>query len=216
MMPRLITLIFCCVNLFFVPALCAASFTEVPWIIDEVSVLSQQAHSSLTQVLAESAQRGQGDLKVIILEEANSEAFESIAHDRVVRSETRNPKAYARQTSYLVINMNTEQSVVILGKALMPSASLIESIRRIQTSVVSPALASGYAENAVREGAIALITVLQHASQTGLGLSNKPLVPETTASGMNFNKILLSLGALVGLFGLAFVFWQRFLSERRT
>ncbi|MBS0288755.1 MAG: hypothetical protein JSS07_01800 [Proteobacteria bacterium] len=187
----------------------ANTVVELPWIIDEYHLISTAAMKGVTDVLAQSAQSGHAHIRVLVLN-VQSENLKEIINQKVMESQNRLPFALKEKTTFFVINLGTNQSVVLLAKALAKTDPLNQSLKRIQQKIVLPLLENGEIEQALAQGVVALTTVLETES-----LTDSSSFWHRLSVWLSDHYLLLLIQILV-LVSLFFGAWKLYFTQSRT
>ncbi len=144
---------------FFYVANAYSSPGALPWVIDEQDLFPLSQSSGITHVLASSAMNRDIHVRVVLVNVPAENAKELI-NQKVVEYKNRIPHSMKEKTNFLVINLRTNESRILLGNEIQRTAPLIESLVRIQNDIVLPSLSQGDIKAAVSQGAVAIATVL--------------------------------------------------------
>jgi uncharacterized membrane protein YgcG len=144
---------------------------KTPYIIDEQHLLTEKAEVTLTRILQQTASSRNIHIRVLIINEAHSSPnFAEFAQFKVTEWESLNSTVSDQNTTYLVINVATKESCIILGKNSKMSPSLLQTVNDIQDRMIVRALEKDNVLGAVVEGSVALSTVLEPWTQDNFDL----------------------------------------------
>lgn len=174
--------------------------SPIPWVIDEQNLLHENASKGVAQMLAGSAKRKNIAVRMLLLNNVSDGNLELTSMQKIIELEAKNPKAHMKNTIYIVINAVKAQSVIVLGDNIPKSAALNESVSRIYSQIIIPALIAGNIENAVRESAVAMTTVLD--TWPVMGQSSN----QTFGKWLQENHFMMPLQILGG-FLILFAVW---------
>ncbi len=137
----------------------ANEHATTPWVIDEQHILTTPTINGLTQILSGSARNRDIHVRVLVVSQ-DGENVKPILKQKIIEWKNKIPQHLREKTAFLVINIATGQSHIVLGNQIQQTESLETSLGRIQQKIILPGLQKGSIDSAVTEGVVGLTTVL--------------------------------------------------------
>ncbi len=135
------------------------------WVMGTEGVLEQTLTQKIAKILAQTAKNENIDVRVFLVNDAQAPAIETIARNLVDEWQLRHPgvakERAEKVTAYLVINVLTDESRIVLGENITQTPAMIETLRTIQERIILPALAIDNVSKATLEGVTALVSSLE-------------------------------------------------------
>ncbi len=183
---------------------------SLPWIIDEQSIVPSKVIESMGHVLGQTASNRNIHLRVVVIN-IQQENVKELIHQKVIEYKNKVPHQVQGITSFLVINLGTNQSYIFLGNDLSQTQSMIQNLKHVQKEIILPALEQQELVNALTQGAIAITTVLY----THPKMLNATTLWQSTNAWLSDHNLLLPSQILFWLTMLFAIWWglKRYLNR---
>ncbi|MFI4938375.1 MAG: hypothetical protein ACHQJ6_07700 [Candidatus Berkiellales bacterium] len=138
------------------------------WVIDEQQRLHPAAYHRIAHVLQEAAKKRHVEVRVFIFDQKAEKSLQALADKKVGLWEKKHHTDLVhKQKAYLIINVATRESMILLGHQVIKDNVLMEGLNNIHHKILIPTLIQGDLDKAVWESAFALTMVLDHWPSKG-------------------------------------------------
>lgn len=149
-------------GLLFVLAMPTHAYLPTTHIVDMAHRLELKTHDELAMMLSRVTQERAIHITVCIVNDAKVVDLTQYGERWVKEYELRLSKEnFLQKRIYLMVDANSKQALILLGKAVILDEASLEGLQEIQQKILVPHLQQDHLNTAVKSGTIAMLSALE-------------------------------------------------------